>query len=80
MATVVSRTQIERSVASCPQVERQMRAVAVGLEAEVRQTTFGRAVQTGELARSWRTEGRYRDHGRDHPLQQRRRCRQHHHP
>ena len=55
MATVVPRNQIERTVAACPQVERQMRAVAVGLEAEVRQTTFGRAVQTGELARSWRT-------------------------
>ena len=55
MATVVPRNQIERAVGGCPQVERQMRAVAVGLEAEVRQTTFGRAVQTGELARSWRT-------------------------
>ena len=55
MATVASRTQIERALTSCQQVDRQMRAVAVGLEAEVRQTTFGRAVETGQLARSWRT-------------------------
>lgn len=55
MAKVASQKQIERAFSASPQVQRGMKAVADELEAQARQLTYGRALETGQLARSWQT-------------------------
>lgn len=55
MAKVASQHQIEQAFTASLQVQRGMKGVADQLEAQARQLTYGRAVQTGRLAQSWRT-------------------------
>ncbi len=55
MARVATQRQIEQAFSASPQVQRGIKAVADELEAQARQLTYGRALETGQLARSWQT-------------------------
>lgn len=50
-----STAQLQRRLTNHPTVVEGVRTVTVRLEATTRELTYGRAVETGQLAQSWKT-------------------------
>lgn len=53
---VAPQQTIDRALSASSVVDKQVRSVAVQLEREARQLAYGRAVETGQLANSYRAE------------------------